>query len=47
MTRWFINGIKPRTEELKKSPFVELFEKIMDLLLMLFVSLLVLYFIFK
>jgi hypothetical protein len=47
MTRWFINGIKPQTEDTKKSLLVELFEKIMDLILTLFISILVLYFIFK
>lgn len=47
MTRWFINGFKIKNDGIQKSPFVEFFEKIMNLLLWLFTSILILYFIFK
>ncbi len=47
MTRWFINGFKIKTDEMKKSILVEFFEKIMNVLLYMFILILILYFVFK
>lgn len=47
MTKWFINSFRLKEDEMKKSTLVEFFEKIMNLLMWLFASVLILYFIFK